>query len=41
MLKTCNIILKNKQTTIVHTKLDRWASYDLIKHMITTDVVSK
>ena len=30
--------MKTEQTTIVCTQWDRWASYDVIKHMITTDV---
>ena len=31
--------MKTEQTTIVYVKLDRWASYDVIKHdMISTDV---
>ena len=33
------VILKTEQTTIVYAKWDRWASY-VIKHMITTDVIS-
>ena len=30
--------MKTEQTTIVYVQWDRWASYDVIKH-ITTDVI--
>ena len=34
--------MKTEQTTIVYAQLDRWTSYDVIKHqMITTDVTLK
>ena len=39
--ETFNIKLKTEQTTIVYSQWDKWASYDVIKHMITTDVISK
>ena len=29
--------MKTEQTKIVYTQWDRWTSYDVIKHMITTD----
>ena len=35
------MILKTEQTTIVYAQWDRWTSQDVIKHMITTDVVLK
>ena len=39
--KTCNIIMKTEQTTIVYAQSDRW-TYDVIKHhMITTDIILK
>ena len=28
--------MKTEQATIVFTQWDRWTSYDVIKHMITT-----
>ena len=36
--KNCNIILKTEQTTTVYAQCDRW-TYDVIKYMITTDVL--
>ena len=30
--------MKTEQTTNVYAQWDRWTSYDVIKHMITTDV---
>ena len=34
--------MKTEQTKIVYAKLDRWTSYDVIKHhMITTDATLK
>ena len=33
--------MKIEQTTIVYAQWDRWTSYDVIKHMITTDVTLK
>ena len=34
--------MKIEQTTIEYAQLDRWTSYDVIKHhMITTDAISK
>ena len=35
------MIMKTEQTTIPHAQWDRWTSYDVIKHMITTDVILK
>ena len=32
-------MLKTEQMTIVYAQWDRWASYDVIKHMIITDVI--
>ena len=29
--------MKTEQTKIVYAQWDRWTSYDVIKHMITTD----
>ena len=34
--------MKIEQKTIVYAQLDRWTSYDVIKHhMISTDVILK
>ena len=33
--------MKTEQTTTVNTQWDRWTSYDVIKHMITNDVILK
>ena len=33
--------MKTEQTKIVYAQWDRWTSYDVIKHMITTDVTLK
>ena len=33
--------MKTEQMIIVYTQWDRWASYDVIKHMIATDVILK
>ena len=33
--------MKTEQTAIVYARWDIWASYDVIKHMITTDVIPK
>ena len=33
--------MKNEQTAIVYSQWDRWKSYDVIKHMITVDAISK
>ena len=30
--------MKTEQTAVLCTQWDRWTSYDVIKHMITTDV---
>ena len=38
---TLKIILKTEQKTIVYARWDRLASYDVIKHIITTDVIIK
>ena len=38
---TLKIILKTEQKTIVYARWDRLASYDVIKHVITTDVIIK
>ena len=33
--------MKNEQTRIVYAQRDRWTSYDVMKHIITTDVTLK
>ena len=33
--------MNSEQTAFVYTKWDRWTSYDVIKFMINTDVISK
>ena len=33
------MILKTEQTAVVYVQWDRWASYDVKKHMITNDVI--
>ena len=40
--KICNTILKTEQTTIICSQWNSWASYDAIKHhMTTTGVIIK
>ena len=34
-------IMKTEQTTIVYTQWGRWISHDVIRYMITTDVILK
>ena len=33
--------MKTEQMTILYAQWNRWTPYDVIKHMITTDVVLK
>ena len=33
--------MKTEQTRIVYAQRDRWTSYDVMKHIITTDVTLK
>ena len=33
--------MKTEQMTLVYVQWDRWTSYDVIKHTITTDVTLK
>ena len=33
--------METEKTIIAYTQWDRWRSYDMIKHMITTDIILK
>ena len=41
IITTHNMALKTEKKIIIRAKWDRWASYDVIEHMITAIVTSK